>query len=399
MFDRAIRAGGTAGVALALMLFAPARAGAQGGTARSMDIDPSVIATGMGGASTAVTWTTEPNVWANPALLGYVRGIHWQWGHTRLVPEISPDITFNTNRFTFGAYGVGLEAAGKPVDGFGGTRLDYGPSSGTDPSGNPIGTFDAYEDVDAMGIGISVERLANSLLALRGARLPAPLRHFDFAAGYAQKHTVVSLAPGADGSGEPRDRGILVRAGAEAGELGLKGVPGLTLEASYGNAVLNYSDVLFTFPGEPPTAPSRIKLEGYAARVGLDPAPTMPLAASGFRRLLIEGMRPLVAVGFAQDREHVSAPSPSLPYDVTHAGFELALLNVVSVRAGHVTNEFDNIDAGTFGVGVSLPVGDIAALRYDFGTYPQSANSGLKDLKRHAISFFLDPIALRRALR
>jgi hypothetical protein len=39
-----------------------------------LTFDTSARSAGMGGATTAVNWTNDPNAWANPALLGYHQG-------------------------------------------------------------------------------------------------------------------------------------------------------------------------------------------------------------------------------------------------------------------------------------------------------------------------------------
>ena len=388
----------TSGVSVLLLL--PAAAMAQG-TARSLDIDASIVSAGMGGASTAVYWTAEPNAWANPALLGYCVGMHWVWGHTNLLPEISNDITFDTNQLTLGGGGIGFESSGKPIDGLGGTRLSYGSSAGTDPSGNPTGTFDAYEDVDAQAVGVSLSQLTSSLLALRGTKLPSLVRHFDVAGGYTSKHAVVAIAPNQPGgvaSTDLHDHGLLFRAGADASDLGWKDVPGLAFDVSYGYAVLNDDEVLFTF-GTTSAPPSRMTRKGYSARVGVDRAPTPGGSATGFQRLMVSGLKPLFAVGYANDNEHVEAAGQGGGFDVDHWGVDLTVLNLVSIRSGHVTDQLGGINGGTFGFGVALPIGDVAAVRYDCAAYPQAVDSGLKSTKRNALSFSLNPVALWHATR
>ena len=69
-------------VSLAVLLLSLARpsAGLAQGTARSMDIDLSIRSAGMAGASNAVFWGGSLNHWANPAVLGYTRGIRYEYG-------------------------------------------------------------------------------------------------------------------------------------------------------------------------------------------------------------------------------------------------------------------------------------------------------------------------------
>ncbi|HET9328731.1 MAG TPA: hypothetical protein VFQ05_18350, partial [Candidatus Eisenbacteria bacterium] len=122
------------------------------GTGRSMDLDPSPRASGMGGASNAVFWDEVTNHWSNPALLGYQRGLSYEYGKTQLVPGLAADVHFTTNVVKLGGGGVGLAFSGKPF-GLGGLHLSYGESQGTDPSGNPTGTYEAFEQIDSWSFG------------------------------------------------------------------------------------------------------------------------------------------------------------------------------------------------------------------------------------------------------
>jgi hypothetical protein len=64
-----------------------------------------------------------------------------------------------------------------------------------------------------------------------------------------------------------------------------------------------------------------------------------------------------------------------------------------AARFGHVKDP-GGIDAYTYGAGIGLPIGDVAGLRYDFASYPES--TGLPSLHRHAIQAWFDPIAMSR---
>src|SRR5712671_1949047 len=73
-------------------------------TARSLDIDTSIRASGMGGTSAAVWWG-EPGIWGNPASLAGVRGVGWLEGRTQLVPGLASDVRFKTSRLVIGGAG------------------------------------------------------------------------------------------------------------------------------------------------------------------------------------------------------------------------------------------------------------------------------------------------------
>ncbi|NIW24423.1 MAG: hypothetical protein GWN29_07575, partial [Gammaproteobacteria bacterium] len=126
-----------------------------GSAAISLHIDPSIRAQGMGGASSAAFWGGDPNYWANPALLGYHRGLRYEYGKTQLVPDLATDVFFTSTRYSVGAWGVGFAFGGKPGQ-LGGSRLDYGRSDFFDANGNFAGSFDSFENVETWGVGVNV---------------------------------------------------------------------------------------------------------------------------------------------------------------------------------------------------------------------------------------------------
>src|SRR5262245_58238647 len=84
------------------------------GTGRSLDLDPSVRASGMGAASGAVFWGDDVNHWANPALLAYQKGFRYEWGNTRLVPGVAANVTFRREVLEMGGGGFAIWTAGQP---------------------------------------------------------------------------------------------------------------------------------------------------------------------------------------------------------------------------------------------------------------------------------------------
>ncbi len=183
----------------------------------SLSIDPSIRSAGIGYATTSVFWGDDPNYWANPALLGYHKGIRYEWSNTQLVPDLADDVFFEENRMTFGAWGVGVAISGKPY------RLDYGESEATDSQGVSLGTFNSYEEIDSWGIGISVLELSENVARLFVPEVPSLKRYGDISVGHMEKDIVINLAPafvlsdqGAAGTGEvqaiTKDFGVHVRA-------------------------------------------------------------------------------------------------------------------------------------------------------------------------------------------
>src|SRR5690349_2341747 len=187
--------------------------------AQSLFIDPSVRSSAMGHSSNAVFWGEGANDWSNPALLAFRSGIQYEWGRTQLVPDLANNVFFTTKRITLGRWGAGILVAGRPVDGIGGNRLDYGESFATDVDGNVIGSFRSYEDTHTFGAGANILEVTQHLFQAGGSRLPDLSRYGDVAVGWSEKRTHVFLAPSFPGTGQPEihgdvtthDSGILAR--------------------------------------------------------------------------------------------------------------------------------------------------------------------------------------------
>lgn len=379
------------GSVLPLMLLACA-SHAQG-TARSMDLETSVRAAGMGGASAGVWWG-EPGVWGNPASLAEATGIRWIDGHTQLLPGLASDVSFDTRRLLVGGGGFGFSFMGSPIEGLGKLRLDYGTSELTDPFGNPVGTFRSYEEVEAWGMGFSPFRVFDALRRLAGHGEPDP-RPYDIAVGLQRKHTVVAILPpslGGTASGDTWDVGATGRFTLLPGT-----DPDLPLEfdVSGGISMLNADDEEFDFGFDraPPTRTRRIGLAMHAAtRSPWSGGRNLPL------RLFVGELRPLeVGVAFDSDRNSAGGKAPF--YTVQHFGLEMTLLGVLTGRYGHYSDRAGQIVDDTFGYGVRLPIGPFGAVAYDHATVPQANGSGLPDVQRRAWSVWVDPVRIVHAAR
>jgi hypothetical protein len=366
------------------------------GTGRSMDIDTSIRASGMGGAGAAVGWG-EPSVWGNPAAIALVRGIRLEHGRTRLVPGLPGDVYLESDRWLLGGMGVGVQFAGAPGFGPGEIRLDYGLSQGFDPSGNPTGTFASFEEIEAFGVALSIAGVLDGIQALRGR--PSRWQRFgDVAAGFQQKHTTISLGPGPaySVSGDCLDWGVLLRVSPlEALPLGPVS-EWVLLDGSYGEGVLNANDESFAFSmtGQP-NPPSRIRRTGWAFATGVR-APWARRAKRNLLDALLGGLSPLVQYGRADDHERVGAGNGPTQYEVDREGYEVTLLNLATIRGGHVTDLLSDINGDTDGWGVNVPIGPWGGVRFDQATIPQSTSSGLPDVERRGWSAWIDPLAIRR---
>jgi hypothetical protein len=374
-------------LAMLFALLTAQAAGAQG-TARSLDFDTSIRAAGMGSASAGVWWG-EPGVWGNPASLAEVRGVGWVDGRTQLVPGLASDVWLKSSRLLLGGAGVGLSLMGEPLDGIGGMRLDYGASEGTDPFGNPTGTFDSFEETQAWGIGVAPIQLFDAIRGAGTDPVASGPRRVDLAGGYQHKHTVVSLAP-ADVGGY---------AEADCLDWGVSGRVTLTpdlspqapwrLELSGGYAVLNANDAQFLFLAES-APPSRIRREGLAVHASVLSPWSEPGAAPP--NWMLTGMPRAIEFGVARDWEQVSAGAGPTDFSVDRFGIEGTLLGVLTGRFGHVSDRVGEIVGDTWGYGVRIPVGPWGSVAYDRARVPQS--SGLPDVTRQGWSAWVDPLRI-----
>jgi len=376
----------------ALALSLAATTGFAQGTGRSLDIDHSIRAAGMGEASNAVMWGDELNQWSNPAVLGYVRGVHYEYGNTQLVPGLAADVFFRSNVLKLGGGGLGTYFAGKPF-GLGGVKLDYGESVATDPNGNPIGTFGSFEQIDSWGFGVSLARTFESVARLTEHQPPRISRVADVSVGMGFKSIDVSLFPGFEGSTSTLDRGLLVRVSPLEIAQASRDLP-LAFDLSYGWSELSYdgATITFPFPGVPEPL-SHHRREGYAGHIAV-------VIPSEMRRRMEEhpagwfltGLDPLLSFGYAKDHDEITPSSGDFKTD--GSGTEISVANIYSFRTGHFEDPLGEINGDTEGWSVGLPIGHVAAVRYDHATIPQASNSGLPDVTREAWSGWFDALRL-----
>ena len=376
------------------------------GSARVLDLDPSIRSSGMGGASAAVFWGGDANGWANPALLGYHSGLRFEQGRTQLIPDLSDDVTFTTDRFTIGSGWFGVSLAGRPVEGLGRIRLDYGRSDATDESGTVLGSFSSHEDVASWGAGVSLGGFIEALARWRGAEPPALTRWVDLAFGMSTKQVDVVLAPasmGGTASTTGNDVGLLLRATPLDNTRGATPAVPLRLDLSYGHSILNFNDAKLVFINEDLASPtSRIFFDGFAARfaVGLPASLRSSLGGPGW---LADSFDPPLSVGLAWDHEHVQAGSDDHGgYDVTHQGAEVTALNLVTFRFGYLDDPLSDRTGATLGLGIGFQLGRFLGFRYDYGTLPQASTSEARtprDLQRYGYTILVDPVAFYRTVK
>jgi hypothetical protein len=343
-----------AGALLALAL--PAAALAQPGGAQSTFIDPSIASAGMGRTGVAVFWGDDPNDWSNPSLLGYHRGIRYSYGRTQLVPDLADDVFFTSHRFMIGACGIGLSLAGKPIEGLGKFRLDYGESEATDEEGNVIGVFSSFEEVRQFGVGISLFRALESLSGALGGHGLDISRHMDLS--IVLRVTPLGAAPreGDRSASMPR------------------------LDASVGFSQRNYGDNSISFFSGSADPIVEERLLGAASRLSI---PVHLTGSAG------ELLAPEISLGAAwEEARYYDAGDRLGGNAITRTGQEVTLLGILSLRHGFIDDESSAIQDHTWGIGVGLQYRGIGA-RYDWARVPQS--SFLDDVTRHGFSVVIDP--------
>jgi hypothetical protein len=391
-------------VTLALWMTAghPVPAHAQG-TARSLDIDLSPVSSAMGGASTAVFWGDDLSHWGNPALLGYQRGIRYEWQRSSLVPGLAQGVYLTSEAVKLGAGGVGIVLSGKPW-GIGNRKLHYGWSEGVDEQGNPTGFFsDSYEKADSWGFGVSALQLAQSVLGIAGSQPATLSRYGDVSFGMNFKDVVIALAPGYVGgtaSASTRDVGVLVRL-TPIDFLDRAGPAPVRVDLALGWATLNSNDAMFVFLNEDQASPAtRHRRKGLALRVAANPPGWAlgPARTSSARWILRKGLSPLLSIGAAADGAKLSAGGGEPSFETSGYGVEVTVANVLSYRTGHYRDKEGDISGSTGGWGVALPIGSLAGVRFDQARFPQARSSDLPDVIRHAFSAWVDPLAFWRAM-
>jgi hypothetical protein len=367
------------------------------GVGQSLILDPSIRAAGMGGASAAVFWGGDPNYWANAALLGSIDGLRFEWGRTPLTPDLATDVQFNSARFTIGAYGVGIFTAGRPA-GIGGLKLDYGESQTVDQNGNPTGTFDSFEHINAWGFGINVGELLRNAIRAGGADPPPFDRFADIAWGKNLKKVKVQLAPGEAPETSTQDHGVMARV-TPYNSLDYPGMlPGFEthvrsrFDVSYGDAVTNATRADIQFSGQTPAALVRVPRHGWAGRFVATPTSWLAARREGHTSWLADVLTPLVSVTGAWDHYNYECPDGTCgsPPEVATSGWELSVANVVALRTGHVKDLYSSIDGTSYGWGLGMQLHRVGGVRYDEAYVPTPA--GQSKLHRKGFAVYLDPI-------
>ena len=376
-----------------------------------LQFDPSVRDAGMGGAAAASFWSNGEASWCNPALLGSVRGIGYDYSHTQLIPSLADDVFFRAERFRIGEFGIGASFSGEPSDRLGFARLDYGTSEVVGG-----GTFTSWEDIDTWAVGADLVDVTENILRAAHVGDLVLTRTLGVSIGYASKKVRVVLAPSSvlpePGAGlsesepvEVLDRGLLVRfTPYEGGRWFFQrdAMPehgNLRFDVAYGLGIQNQPDEQVVFPLFPNTDPiARFTHHGIALRASRRMADEFRDTTLGW---VVGPYGEYWSVSVAAGRETESYPGTGgdrITIDpVERFGLEMELLDLFAVRYGYLEDERGQISGSTLGLSLGLQYRGFAGVRWDFAKIPQA--EGLAKVERHAVVAFVDGIEIARALR
>lgn len=290
------------------------------GTGRSLDIQPGARQNGLGATGVAIADDATGVTWWNPAGLGFVTKSAIDLTYAQLVPGLANDVNYNYVTFVkptagWGAFGVGL------------VFLSYGTSEGTDPFGNPTGTFTSNEVSPALYYGTKL--------------LP------DLSVGASLKYIRIQLAPQSQ-SGVGATFGLDLAA--------LYRIPAARL--NLGVNVQNLGPSV-TFINEDERSPLSRNIK----------------AGLAWEAYSVEGFKVLLAGDFDQ----------SLVTDAfwqAHGGVELRYTDQIAGRVGYYHDPLGQLEGLTYGIGLGWK-----GLAVDFGSIPQAKGSGLPNVSKLTLGY------------
>jgi hypothetical protein len=375
----------------------------------ALTYNPSARSAGMGKTGAAVFWGDGPNYWANPALLGYHRGINFEHTGYELATGLADDIFLEADRLTLGFYGVGLSFAGKPFSLLPGYKLDLGEQVVTDETGQVGETFESWMEVKSLSLGVNIAEVLGSETSASSGGVPGLGRFYNGAIGFSYKDYEDRLAPdsvlqdccGSRGEASTYDYGFLVilspynsvdfpnsQSGLDQNLDTICG--GIRFDFTYGYSVLNAKEEWIEHADSDSRDPMpKMYRSEWAvhAVTGLPGSFRDALYQSG-RGWLAESLSPLVSIGYSS-----GSMVPGISWDTQRqdyvfekdetekeefSGWELSFANIFFLRRGHHKSDAKDIDDDTTGWGIGIHLGKGAGFRYDQGKVPQA--TGLPDL-------------------
>jgi hypothetical protein len=258
--------------------------------------------------------------WWNPAGLGFVTKSAIDLTYAQLVPGLATDVNYNYATFVHPTSGWGGLALGLVF-------LSYGTSEGTDPFGNPTGTFTSNEVSPALYYG-------TKLLA-------------DLSVGASLKYIRIQLAPqslSGVGSTFGLDLAALYR------------IPAARL--NFGVNVQNLGPSV-TFINEDERSPLSRNIKTGFAWDAYDKDGFRLLAAGDFDQSLVTS-------SFYQ----------------LHGGIELKYTDQIAGRVGYYYDPLGQLEGLTYGLGLGWK-----GLSLDFGSIPQAKDSGLPNVSKITLGY------------
>lgn len=290
------------------------------GTGRSLDIQPGARQNGLGAAGVALGGDATGVTWWNPAGLGFVEKGAIELTYAQLVPGLADDVTYNYATYVqpvkgWGAFGLGI------------VFLSYGESEGTDPSGNPTGTFGSNEFSPAIYYGT---RLLN-----------------DLTVGASLKWIRIQLAPNSQsgvGTTFGLDLATMYRIPAYNLRLGLN--------------IQNLGPSV-TFINEDQASPLSRNMKVGAAWEAWSSQELAVLAVYDFNQSLVTN-----------------------DFRTYNYGAEIRAFEQLAARIGYYKDPLGDIGGYTFGLGVGW-----GSLNLDFGSIPQARDSGLDNVSKITLGY------------
>jgi hypothetical protein len=290
------------------------------GTGRSLDIQPGARQNGMGATGVAIADDATGVTWWNPAGLGFVTRSAVDLTYAQLVPGLASDVNYNYATFVkptsgWGAFGLGL------------VFLSYGTSEGTDPFGNPTGTFTSNEVSPALSYGTKL--------------LP------DLSVGATLKYIRIQLAP-------QSQSGVGATFGVDLAAL-------YRIQAARLNLAVNVQNLgpSVTFINEDERSPLSRNVK----------------AGMAWEAYSKDGFKVLFAGDFDQ----------SLVTDAfwqLHGGTELRYSDQIAGRVGYYYDPLGQLEGLTYGIGLGWK-----GLAVDFGSIPQAKGSGLPNVSKLTLGY------------
>lgn len=290
------------------------------GTGRSLDIQPGARQNGLGAAGVALAEDATGMTWWNPAGLGFAKRSSVEITYAQLVPGLASDVSYNYATYVqpiegLGAFGLGI------------VFLSYGQSEGTDPSGNPTGTFGSNEFSPALYYGTQL--------------LP------DFSVGASLKYIRIQLAPTSQqgvGSTFGLDIGALYRIPAARLNLGVN--------------VQNLGPSV-TFINEDQASPLSRNVKVGATWDAIERKDFRCMLVADFNQSLVTHQ-----------------------FYTYNGGVELRYTDQIAGRIGYYYDPLGDITDLTYGIGVGWK-----GLTLDFGSIPQAKDSGLENVKKITLGY------------